>query len=260
VSLCSTGMDGGAGGPAGVRGEPAAQAFPHGAAPLVGRHEELRAFGEALDASSRGSCCFLGLVGEPGAGKTRLLGELAADAGSRGLVTLWGRAAEFEQEMPFGVVADALDDQVEACLPGLATRLDAETCGLLASVLPSMRAAVPGRDDPARPAPARDLTGRYRTYRGMRRLLEALADARGLVLILDDVHWADEASIELLDHLARHPPRGRVLVVIAYRPAQAPARLAALHARRDRRPWTPGRAAPRGGRAPRRERPARRGS
>ena len=91
--------------------------------------------------------------------------------------------------------------------------------GLLGTVLPSLRAASPGLSRPA--GAARDMTGRYRIYRAVRRLLEDLADACGLVLILDDVHWADNASIELLDHLARHPPRGRVLVAIAYRPAQA---------------------------------------
>ena len=62
----------------------------------------------------------------------------------------------------------------------------------------------------------------------MRRLLEDLAEPQGLVLILDDVHWADNASVELLDHLVRHPPRGRVLIAIAYRPAQASPRVAAL--------------------------------
>ncbi len=62
----------------------------------------------------------------------------------------------------------------------------------------------------------------------MRRLLEDLAEPQGLVLILDDVHWADNASVELLDHLVRHPPRGRVLLAIAYRPAQASPRVAAL--------------------------------
>ena len=226
-------MDGVADRPAGVRGNAAAQGFPPGMGPLVGRGEALRAFGEALDASGTGSCCFLGLVGEPGAGKTRLLGELAAEAARRGVVILAGRAAEFEQEMPFGVVVDALDDQVESGLPSLATRLDAGTCGLLATVLPSLRTAAPGLDGPAGPGlagpgPGHDMTGRYRIYRGMRRLLEDLAGPHGLVLILDDVHWADNASIELLDHLVRHPPRGRVLVAIAYRPAQAPARLAAL--------------------------------
>ncbi|HEX9357161.1 MAG TPA: AAA family ATPase, partial [Streptosporangiaceae bacterium] len=221
-------MDGGADRPAGVQGNAVAQGSPPGAAPLVGRRDALGAFGEALDASDSGSCCFLGLAGDPGVGKTRLLGELAADAARRGLVTLWGRAAEFEQELPFGVVVDALDDHVEARSPGLAVRLGPDTCALLDTVLPSLRAAAPGPGRPAPPGSGRDLTGRYRIYRGMRRLLEDLATPHGLVLILDDVHWADNASIELLDHLVRHPPRGRVLVAIAYRPAQASARLAAL--------------------------------
>ena len=119
--------------------------------PLVGRRDALGAFGEALDASGSGSCCFLGLVGEPGAGKTRLLGELAADAGRRGLVILAGRAAEFEQEMPFGVVVDALDDHVEAGSPGLAARLGPEPARLLA---PSCRRCGPRRRArTGRPAP-----------------------------------------------------------------------------------------------------------
>src|SRR5262249_53428269 len=76
-----------------------------------------------------------------------------------------------------------------------------------------------------------DLTGlaRYRLYRTVRQLLDELsAPAQGLVLVLDDVHWADDNSIELLDHLVRHPPRGRVLIAVAFRPAQASPRLAGL--------------------------------
>ncbi|HEX9030308.1 MAG TPA: ATP-binding protein, partial [Streptosporangiaceae bacterium] len=221
-------MDGVAGGSAVLATGTAAGRITDGAAPLVGRHDALRVFGEALDASNAGSSQFLQLVGEPGAGKTRLLGELAAAAALRGLPALWGRAAEFEQQMPFGAVVDALDDHVEASLPGLAERLGRDTFGLLSTVLPSARAAAPGQDHPAAPGPGSDLTGRLQVYRGMRRLLEDLADPHGLALILDDVHWADNASVELLDYLVRHPPRGRVLVAIAYRPAQASARLAAL--------------------------------
>ena len=141
-------MGGGADRPAAVRASAVAGRTTD-AAPLVGRREALHVFGDALDASSGGSFRFLSLVGEPGAGKTRLLGELAAAAAARDLASLWGRAAEFEQEMPFGVVVDALDDHVEASLPGLALRLGAETSGLLAAVLPSLRAAAPGPGGPA---------------------------------------------------------------------------------------------------------------
>src|SRR5215472_2313813 len=221
-------MDGGADRPAAVGAMAAAGRIMDGAAPLVGRHDALRAFDEALDAAGAGSFQFLLLVGEPGAGKTRLLAELAVAAARRELATLWGRAAEFEQELPFGAVVDALDDQVEASSPGLIDRLGAETSALLATVLPSLRSISPGLVHPAASGPGSDLTSRLRVYRAMRRLLENLAVPDGLVLILDDVHWADSASVELLDHLVRHPPRGRVLVAIAYRPAQASARLAAL--------------------------------
>ena len=140
----------------------------------------------------------------------------------------WGRAAEFEQQLPFGAVVDALDDLVEALLPGLAEQLGAGTSALLAAVLPSVRAVSPGQARESGSGPGSDLTSRLRVYRAMRRLVEYLAAGAGLVLVLDDVHWADSASVELLDHLVRHPPRGRVLVAVAYRPAQASARLAAL--------------------------------
>jgi DNA-binding CsgD family transcriptional regulator/tetratricopeptide (TPR) repeat protein len=221
-------MDGGADRPAAARITTADGIITDGAAPLIGRRDALRAFDEALDASSAGSFQFVRLVGDPGAGKTRLLGELVAAAARRELTTRSGRASEFEQELPFAAVVDALDDQVEASLPDLAERLGAETSALLATVLPAMRTLPPGQMIPAASGPGSDLTNRLRVYRAMRRLLEDLASADGLVLILDDVHWADSASVELLDHLVRHPPRGRVLVAVAYRPAQAPARLAAL--------------------------------
>jgi DNA-binding CsgD family transcriptional regulator len=212
-----------------------------GSPALVGRRDVLRVLREALDEAAGGTFQFLGLVGEPGVGKTRLLGELARAAEERRSATLWGRAAEFEQQTPFGVVVDALDDQLEGTderpserpserlsvrlSERLSERLGVEAVRLLAGVFPSLSSvAAEDRDS------AEDLTGlaRYRLYRAIRSLIDELATPRGLVLILDDVHWADDSSIELLDHLARHPPRGRVLLAVAYRPAQVSPRLAAL--------------------------------
>ncbi|MEW2353938.1 AAA family ATPase [Spirillospora sp. NPDC029432] len=224
-------------------------------APLVGRREALRVLDAALDAAIGGSFRFLALSGDPGAGKTRLLGELAAAAGGRALPVLAGRAAEFEQQMPFAALVDALDDQLEERRP----ELDPATARLLSTVFPALAgtaaeaqdvpAAVPAggtskvptlpavpaataRTEATADAAAGDGgalgVARYQLHRAVRHLLERLAAGTGLVLLLDDVHWADDASIELLGYLVRHPPRARVLIGVAYRPAQASPRLATL--------------------------------
>ncbi|MGI5227054.1 helix-turn-helix transcriptional regulator [Actinoallomurus sp. CA-142502] len=194
---------------------PGSQANP----PLVGRREVLAEFGRLLDTID-GTFALVGLAGEPGAGKTRLLAELVSGARSHGMLPLAGRAAEFEQEMPFGMVIDALDDHLEE--NGLPDGVGEEAASLLATIFPALPG---GKDD------GTDLTGlaRYRLYRAVRQLLGELAAESGLVLILDDVHWADDSSVELLDHLLRHPPHGPVLIAVAYRPAQASARLRALN-------------------------------
>nr|AMX23313.1 transcriptional regulatory protein LuxR [Actinoallomurus sp. ID145698] len=186
--------------------------------PLVGRRDVLDQFTRLLSAVGDGRFELIGLSGEPGSGKTRLLLELASRARDRGLLTLTGRAAEYEQEMPFGAVVDALDDHLESA--ELKGRLGAQSTCLLGTVFPSLFSG----EGPEK----QDGLGRYGLYRTFRRLLEELAEPDGFVLILDDLHWADESTIELLDHLVRHPPRGAILIAGAYRHAQASPRLAAL--------------------------------
>ena len=90
----------------------------------------------------------------------------------------------------------------------------------LAHVLPSMSAHGAGA------APAR-ADERYRTHRAVRRLAEMLAATAPLVLVLDDLHWADAGSIELLGALLRRPPAAAVLIAVAMRPRQVPERLSA---------------------------------
>jgi DNA-binding CsgD family transcriptional regulator/tetratricopeptide (TPR) repeat protein len=214
-------MDGRVSGPTGAPPTAGSPVTP----PLVGRRDVLDEFSRLLNSIDDGMFILTGLAGEPGAGKTRLLAELAAGAEDRGLLTLWGRAAEFEQELPFGAVVDALDDQLEKISDELPDRLGTPAVSQLATVFPALYANDP--DDPG-PRTADSGLGRYGVYRAIRRLLEELAEPAGLALILDDLHWADEASIELLDHLVRHRPNGRVLTVVAHRPAQASPRLAAL--------------------------------
>src|SRR4051794_25036534 len=132
--------------------------------PLVGRGEELDAVEATLDSLRHGRAHCLHVVGEPGIGKSRLLREVADRADGRGQLALGGRATEFEQEMPFGVFVDALDDYLGALNPREVERLGAERRGELAAVFPALAHLVDGAP------PAQLEAERYLTHRAVRAL------------------------------------------------------------------------------------------
>lgn len=181
---------------------------------LVGREHELTVFEQALARLARGSSQVIEVTGDPGIGKTWLLRELARLAVGHGVPVLDGRAQHGGERVPFYALVDALDDHVA----GLDRGADLDVLG---SVFPSLSG--PGREGVA--------TGleRYRVFRAVRTVLESLASP-GLVLLLDDLQWADEDTAGLLAQLLRHPPRRPVLLAFAYRCRQAPARLRAAAA------------------------------
>ncbi|MGH2997100.1 MAG: ATP-binding protein, partial [Gaiellaceae bacterium] len=182
---------------------------------LVGRARETAHFTEALDALAGDWQPVISLEGDPGIGKTRLLRELCGLAEGRGCLALSGRAAEFERGVPFGVFLDALDDYVGSLNPGRLERLESQARGELGAIFPSLAAG----DHPSELGLGSE---RYRSHHAVRLLLETLASERPLVLALDDLHWGDEASVELLSYLLRHRPRAPVLLALAVRPYQAP--------------------------------------
>ena len=186
---------------------------------VVGRAEELGALDDAIAALDGGEPGALLLVGAPGIGKTRLLAELAARADERGCIVLGGSASELERDLPFWVFVDALDEYVAGLDPRRLGSLEPDVGAELARVLPSL-------SELARPAELALQDERYRAHRAVRDLLERLAATKPLVLVLDDVHWADSASVELLGALLRRPPAAAVLLALGARPRQLPDRLA----------------------------------
>jgi ATP/maltotriose-dependent transcriptional regulator MalT len=170
-------------------------------------------------------------VGEAGIGKTRLLAEFAAHADARGHIVLQGSGADLDRDLAFWVFVDALDDYIESVEPRRLRleNLDEDVRTQLAHVFPSLTAlavrAGPGFQD-----------ARHRTNRAIRALLERLAATKALVLVLDDFHWADAASVDLVATLLHRPPSAPVLIVLAARPHQVSPRLATAleRALRDR--------------------------
>lgn len=169
-----------------------------GVARLVGRTTELTQIDYVLAGMGTDPTpAVVDIAGDAGIGKSRLLSELCVRAASSGLTALRGRATEYEQHLPFQVFADAFADA------DLDTPLTADN---------PLAARGPDVD-------------RYGLYRSVAAQLKRLGND-GLVLVLDDMHWADPASRELLDYLIRHPAPGRVLLAVARRARQTPTALA----------------------------------
>ncbi|MDA0166920.1 AAA family ATPase, partial [Solirubrobacter ginsenosidimutans] len=185
--------------------------MPHIVEPLVGRGAEVEALETALVEARRGFVA-VEVVGEPGMGKTRLLAELDARADAHGCLVLAGSASELERDLPFGVFVDALDEYLRGLDPRRLTGLDDVTRSELVHIFPGLDGEA-GSDE------------RFRLHRAARALLEELAGPKPLVLILDDLHWADSGSLELLGALLRRPPAAPLLLALAVRPRQVPERL-----------------------------------
>lgn len=204
---------------------------------LVGRQVELAALVASLDRLGEGRASWARVVGEPGIGKTFLLRRLCEVASARGALVLAGRGAELERDVPFGLLVDACDDHLRSLNE---CRL-ATLCGHQASELAPVFPALAGLERPVLAHSGRAARDglhdeRYRVHRALRVLLERLAATGPLVLALDDLQWADAASMEFLSFLLRHPPEAPVLLALAWRSGQAPRLADALSSAGDSLP------------------------
>jgi class 3 adenylate cyclase len=178
---------------------------------LVRRDEQLAALEDALLESRRGEGRLVVLAGEAGIGKTRLAVEVARQARRLGSAVLWGGCSEAELSLPYLPFVEAIgnhlaDEDVEA----LAARL-----GPMARELSQL---FPQFGDGSRlEAPSDPGQAKLRLFEAIVSLLAMLARDRTLVLVVEDVHWADDSSRELIDHIARRLSGLRALAVVTYR-------------------------------------------
>jgi DNA-binding CsgD family transcriptional regulator len=183
--------------------------------PFIGRQRELAELWQCLEAAGQGQGMLVLVAGEPGIGKTRLVSELAERARRQGWQVLAGRAYESEGMPPYLPFIEAVCHFVRACpLEDLRTQLG-RAAPDVALLIPEVRDRLP--DLPPRPSSGPELA-QYRLFESVTDFLLAIArSASGLLLCLDDLHWADKSTLRLLQHLARKLAGARMLVVGTYR-------------------------------------------
>ena len=195
---------------------------PIGAPSLIGRTSEMTRLTAALTTARTGGGHMAVILGETGCGKSRLVHELGARASRQGWHVLVGRAHEGEAFLPFGPWVDALRAGAVAGDPHTLGALAPSWRRHLGRLLPEIVTEEPPSLGPME----------YRQiFESMARLLHAMARAQPSLVILEDLHWADEMSLRLLKFVGRRLAERRLLLAITAREdelADAPALRRAL--------------------------------
>ena len=185
-----------------------------GSSGFVGREQEMGELRGALEEAMAGRGQLVMLAGEPGIGKTRMTQELASYAEQQGAQVLWGWCYEEEGAPPYWPWAQPIRTYVQA--------RDADQLGTemgpgaadIADVISEVRDKLPGIQPSTPLGPEQ---ARFRLFGSISAFLKNAAQSQPMVLVLDDLHWADSSSLLLLEFLAREMRASRLLVLGTYR-------------------------------------------
>ena len=186
--------------------------------PFAGRHREQNVLAAAWERAARGTGGMVVIGGEPGIGKSRLVAEFGRGLHSGGTPVLFAKADEYIT-VPFRLVSDVLNPLVGAVPIDVLENHAVEHGDRLAGVVPAFMRRVPG----ARRAPPGD-DERIALLDAAVDLIARAAEAMPTMIVLDDIHWADESSTLFLRHLAKHLASMSALVVPTYRDTEISSR------------------------------------
>ena len=198
---------------AGLEIAEAAPAPSHPRQPFVGRSAEQQKLVALLDSVSRGEGALVLIGGEPGVGKTRLASEILEEGKSRGLLTLTGHAYE-EEGAPFISIVEILEEMVRVVPPRDLRRLLGEAGSEIARLVPELKRRFSDIPEPVELPPEQQ---RRYLFNAVLELFERVSRETPMVLLMDDLHWADESSLLLLEHLAPHLEKLPLLILGTYR-------------------------------------------
>ena len=185
---------------------------PRWLTPLVNRIDELSKLKDALHDAFNNKSSIVALHGEAGVGKTRLLRELATYAQSKGATVLMGRASE--ERTPYAPWVEVTREYVSQTPSELLRRMLGTHVSDFARLVPDIAVKV-GTVPPSKPLGEQQ--DRIRLFESISHFLISISMETPLLLLFDDLQWADQVSLDLLDYFVRSTGNLRVLVGCSYR-------------------------------------------
>jgi DNA-binding CsgD family transcriptional regulator len=182
---------------------------------FVGRHREMAELMTALDGALKGRGRLVMLVGEPGIGKTRTAEEVASAARQLGAQVLWGRCPEERGAPIYWPWAQAIRSYVLESEPNILRSHMGVGAGDIAQIVPEVQERLP---DLMPPAPVEEPEqARFRLFDSITSFLKRASQELPLLLVLDNLHWADPTSLRLLEFVTPELAVARVLLLGTYR-------------------------------------------
>lgn len=182
---------------------------------FVGRQKETGELRAALEQVRSGHGRVVMLVGEPGIGKTRTALELTTYASLRRCQVLWGRSYEAQGAPPYWPWVQAIRSHVRARdADKLKTEMGSGAAEI-GEIVSDVKERIPG----LKPLQQSDSPeqSRFRLFDSITAFLKTASSTQPIVLVLDDLHWADKPSLMLLEFVARELEGARILIVGTYR-------------------------------------------
>lgn len=198
---------------------------------LVGREPQLDAIRRVLARTREGSGTVTLIVGEAGVGKSRLLRAMMDEARAAGFFTLHGACFEAERSIPYAPLLDLVRLFSASASPALVAHVFAPAASELVSLFPELQPLLP--DATPSPTSTPELDQR-RLFHALAQAVTLVARTQPVLLAFEDVHWSDDATLELVFHLARTHMSLPVVIALTYRGEEAGPRLTRLVADLER--------------------------
>jgi class 3 adenylate cyclase/tetratricopeptide (TPR) repeat protein len=183
-------------------------------AAFVSRERERATLREVLDRAIAGQGALVMIGGEPGVGKTRLCQELALEAEAKDYRVLVGHCYESEASVPYMPFVEILEAASQVVPPDLLMQALGDSAPEVARILPRLRRLFPEIPPPLELPPEQE---RRYLFNSLREFISRGAAIRPQLVILEDLHWADESTLLLLQHVAEQLRTMRTVVLGTYR-------------------------------------------